>query len=102
MRLGDKGCEAADRRSEDSEYKSRVIESRNLPHGKEASVVPKTGAVVNRATPAGHLKNPPARGRGSMSGAYVRKVIRERSDRRSERTHCLWGTRPPKEKAGYK
>jgi hypothetical protein len=55
MRLGDKGCEAADLRSEDSGYQSRVIEFRNLPHRKEASVVPKTGAAVNRDTRAGHL-----------------------------------------------
>jgi hypothetical protein len=33
----------------DGEYKSRVNESRNLPHGKEAFGVPKTGATMNGA-----------------------------------------------------
>jgi hypothetical protein len=35
-------------------------------------------------------------GGGSESGAHVRQVIRERSDRRSAKTHGLW-----KQRAAY-
>ena len=55
---------------------------------QEAFTVVRVGAKGNCDKRAGNLKNPLALGRGSESGAYVRKVIRERG-----RPHCFWRPR---------